>query len=215
MRERPTKEITIPHKHGIAADGKELTFYYHLPPGTTAAKPVPLIVILSGLDGYRTELAVWIEGWSQKGVGVIVLEIPGTGDSPAAPSDPTSPDRQWSTLFDWIDQQPEVDHSKRVLWGYSTGGYYALRLAHTHRDRLAAVVSLGGGCHHMFRPEWLSRVSKLEYPFDLAETLAYKWGYGNDLEKFKQEGMKFSLINDGTLDLPCTRLLLVNGVDDE
>lgn len=215
LRERPTREVVIPHKHGQANDGDQIAFYYHLPPGATKDKPVPLVIILSGLDGYRTELAVWIEGWSQKNVAVIVLEIPGTGDSPAASNDPTSPERQWSSLFDWIDEQSEIDHSRRALWGFSTGGYYAIRLAHTHRDRLAGVVALGGGCHHMFAPEWLDNVNHLEYPFDLAHTLAYKWGYGDDLEKFKQEGMKFSLVEDGTLDKPCTRLLLVNGVGDE
>jgi hypothetical protein len=68
----------------------------------------------------------------------------------------------------------------------------------------------------MFEPEWLSHVNHLEYPFDLATTLAYKWGYGDDLEKFKAEAKKFSLLEDGTLDRPeCTKLLLVNGVNDE
>lgn len=69
----------------------------------------------------------------------------------------------------------------------------------------------------MFAREWLDNVNHLEYPFDLANTLAYKWGYGNDVESFKQEAMdKFSLLNDGTLDKPlCARLLLVNGTEDE
>ena len=68
----------------------------------------------------------------------------------------------------------------------------------------------------MFDERWLSHVNHLEYPFDLANTLAYKWGYGDDLETFKKEGMKFSLVNDGTLDGPnCTKLLLVNGTEDE
>ncbi|EMC95998.1 hypothetical protein BAUCODRAFT_34760 [Baudoinia panamericana UAMH 10762] len=217
LRERPTREITIPHKHGLEREGKEIPFYYHLPPGTTKDKPVPLLVILTGLDGYRTELSVWVEGWSRNNVAVIVLEIPGTGDSPADPRDPTSPEREWSTLFDWIDEQAEIDHKRVGLWAFSTGGYYAIRLAHTHHDRLAGAVALGGGCHYMFDPRWLSEVNHLEYPFDLANTLAYKWGYGDDLELFKQEGMKkFSLIEDGTLDKPnCTKLLLVNGVNDE
>lgn len=100
--------------------------------------------------------------------------------------------------------------------GFSTGGYYAIRIAHTHHHRLAASVALGGGCHYMFSDEWLSHVNHLEYPFDLANTLAYKFGYGDDLEAFKKDGMKFSLIEDGTLDKPhCTKLLLVNGVGDE
>ncbi|KAK5138084.1 hypothetical protein LTR08_005882 [Meristemomyces frigidus] len=216
LRERPTREVTIPHKHGLEREGKEIPFYYHLPPGTTKEEPVPLVVIFTGLDGYRTELAVWIDGWSEKNVGVIVLEIPGTGDSPADPKDITSPEREWSSLFDWIDEQPEIDHKKVVCWAFSTGGYYGIRLAHTHHDRLAGVVALGGGCHHMFSDEWLSHANHLEYPFDLANTLAYKWGYGNDLETFKKEAMKYSLVEDGTLDQPkCTKLLLVNGVDDE
>lgn len=41
--------------------------------------------------------------------------------------------------------------------------------------------------------------------------MAYKFGYGDDVEKFKKEAHKYSLLNDGTLDKPdCTRLLLVN-----
>ncbi|KAK0352512.1 hypothetical protein LTR59_008723 [Friedmanniomyces endolithicus] len=216
LRERPTKEVIIPHKHALEHEGKQIPFYYHLPPGTTKEKPVPLVIILTGLDGYRTELAVWIEGFSQKDIGVIVLEIPGTGDSPADPKDATSPEREWSSLLDWLHEQSEVDHKRVAVFSVSTGGYYGIRLAHTHHDRLAGVVALGGGCHHMFDPRWLSSVNHLEYPFDLATTLAYKWGYGDDLETFKKEAMKYSLVEDGTLDRQqCTQLLLVNGVDDE
>ncbi|KAK5002518.1 hypothetical protein LTR28_011320, partial [Elasticomyces elasticus] len=164
-----------------------------------------------------TELAVWMEGWRQQGVGTVVVEIPGTGDSPALKDDPTSPDRQWSSLLDWVDEQENVDHRKVCVWAFSTGGYYGIRLAHTHSDRLAGVVALGGGTHHMFDPEWLDNVNHLEYPFDLATTLAYKFGYADDLESFKREASdKFSLLKDGTLDKPtCSRLLLVNGTEDE
>ncbi|GIZ48646.1 hypothetical protein CKM354_001169800 [Cercospora kikuchii] len=217
LRDRPTQEISIPHTHGLPTEGKEITFYYHLPPGSSPSNPVPLVIILTGLDGYRTELAVWIEGFSHKNIATLILEIPGTGDSPADPSDPTSPDREWSSLFDWIDSRPEIDQTRKALWSFSTGGYYGIRLAHTHHNRLQGVVAHGGGCHHMFSPEWLSHVNHLEYPFDLATTLAYKFGYGDNLEKFKQEAMKkFSLLEDGTLDKPvCAKLLLVNGVNDE
>ena len=68
----------------------------------------------------------------------------------------------------------------------------------------------------MFSPEWLSKVNHLEYPFDLADALAWKFGYMYDVERFKLEAQgKFSLLEDGTLDKPCTRLLLVNGTEDE
>jgi len=217
LRPHPVREVLIPHKYRAPGEGEHIPVYYLLPDGASREKPVPCVIIFTGLDGYRTELAVWMEGWRQNNVATIVLEIPGTGDCPAAPSDPTSPDRLYTSLFEWVGQQTGIDQQKVAIWAFSTGGYYAIRVAHTHADKLAGVVALGGGCHHMFDGEWLSNVNHLEYPFDLANTLAYKWGYGNDVERFKQEASdRFSLLKDGTLDRPdCARLLLVNGTEDE
>ena len=217
MRDHPVHEIEIPHKHRNSDEGESIPVYHLVPDTATKDNPVPTVVIFTGLDGYRTELSVWMEGWRQVGVATIVLEIPGTGDCPANPSDPKSPDRLYSSLFDWIDTQPLLNNKQTAVWAFSTGGFYAIRVAHTHADRLAGVVALGGGCHHMFDREWLDNVNHLEYPFDLANTLAYKWGYDNDVEAFKKEAKgKFSLLEDGTLDMPdCTRLLLVNGTEDE
>ncbi|KAF1984360.1 alpha/beta-hydrolase [Aulographum hederae CBS 113979] len=217
LREHPVQEIKVPHKHAIEGEGSEIPIYHLMPEGASKENPAPVVWIMTGLDGYRTELAVWMEGWRQNGVGTIVVEIPGTGDSPAKPTDPKSPDREWSSLLDWIATQDGIDQKKICVWAFSTGGFYAIRLAHTHPDRLAGVVALGGGTHHMFDPEWLSEVNHLEYPFDLATTLCYKFGYGTDIDAFKKEASdKFSLLKDGTLDKPeCARLFLVNGTEDE
>jgi esterase/lipase len=214
LMEYPIKEVRIPHKHAISGEGDVVPVNFLLPPNASASTPCPLVLIITGLDGYRTELAVWQQGFRMKGIGTVIAEIPGTGDSPAAPQDPTSPDRQWASVLDWINEQKEVDSKKIVTWGFSTGGYYSLRVAHTEKDRLLACISLGGGAHHMFDREWLQEVNKLEYPFDLANTLTYKFGY-KDLESFIKEAPKFSLLNDGTLAKPCTKVLLVNGNDDE
>jgi dienelactone hydrolase len=217
LRPHPVKEVFIEHTHRKQNEGSHIPVYHLLPEGATKESPVPTVIIFTGLDGYRTELAVWMEGWRRVGVATIVLEIPGTGDCPANVSDPTSPDRLYSSLFDWVEAQEGLAKGKTAIWAFSTGGYYAMRVAHTHSERLAGVVALGGGCHHMFDKEWLDNVNHLEYPFDLANTLAYKWGYGDDVEAFKREASeKFSLLNDGTLNRPeCARLLLVNGTEDE
>lgn len=216
LREHPVHEVMIPHIHRHADEG-EFIPAYHLVPSSSSSSPIPTVIIFTGLDGYRTELAVWMEGWRRLGIATLVLEIPGTGDCPASPHDPASPDRLYSSLFDWLDAQDRLDKTKRAIWAFSTGGFYALRVAHTHANRLSAIVALGGGCHYMFDRTWLDNVNHLEYPFDLADTLAYKFGYGTDVEAFKSEAMaKFSLLNDGTLDMPtCARLLLVNGTEDE
>lgn len=217
LRAHPVSEVHIPHTHRQESEGASIPAYYLLPSTESRSSPVPLVIIFTGLDGYRTELAVWCEGWHQVGVATLILEIPGTGDCPAAAGDPTSPDRLYSSVLDWVEQQSSIDRRRVAVWAFSTGAYYAIRVAHTHATRLAGVVALGGGCHHMFSREWLDHVNHLEYPFDLADTLAHKFGYGNDVEAFKAEALdKFSLVKDGTLDKQqCTRLLLVNGTEDE
>ncbi|KAI0521374.1 Alpha/Beta hydrolase protein [Xylaria bambusicola] len=217
LQKYPMTEVTIPHIHAAFGDGTALPGYYHLPEHASPDNQVPLVIIFTGLDGYRTELAVWKDGWAELGVALLVVEIPGTGDNPGAPSDPSSPDRVWSSMFHWVGQQVQIDQSKIVNWGFSTGGYYSIRLAHTHPDKLKGVVALGGGCHHMFDPKWLDAVDTLEYPFDLAHTLCYKFGYGANFERFKEDASeRFSLLKSGILDRQgCARLLLVNGMEDE
>ncbi|KAK3367943.1 yellowish-green 1-like protein [Podospora didyma] len=217
LMEHPIAEVLIPHSSGLASEGKTIPANFLQPPHASSTNPCPVLIIFTGLDGYRTELAVWQRGWLDKGVATIVVEIPGTGDSPADPTDPTSPDREWSSLLDWVRDTKTLDHTKVIIWGFSTGGYYSLRAAHTHADRLLGSISLGGGAHHMFDRAWLDKVNKLEYPFDLAGALAHKFGYhgADKLEEFIREAPKFSLVNDGTLEKKCCRMLLVNGSHDE
>ncbi|KAH9875519.1 hypothetical protein J1614_004255 [Plenodomus biglobosus] len=216
LRPHPVQEVQIPHTYRQSSEGETIPAYYLVPESATPASPCPTVIIFSGLDGYRTELAVWMEGWRAIGVATLVLEIPGTGDCPANPSDPTSPDRLYSSLFAWTAQQPRLHQGKIALWAFSTGGYYAIRVAHTHAEKLAAVVALGGGCHHMFSPRWLAAVNHLEYPFDLCDTLAVKFGYASTARFVAEAQAKFSLLADGTLDrAACARLLLVNGTEDE
>ncbi|KAI1826432.1 Alpha/Beta hydrolase protein [Xylaria intraflava] len=217
LQKFPMVEVQIPHSHAANGDRNILLAYYHLPAHASGTIKVPLVIIFCGLDGYRTELAVWKDGFAHLGIALLVVEIPGTGDNPGNPSDPESPDRVWTSMFDWIGRQGNIDQNKVVNWGFSTGGYYSIRVAHTHADKLKGVVALGGGCHHMFDPKWLEAANSLEYPFDLAHTLCHKFGYGTDFERFKQEGRAhFSLLETGILDRPgCARLLLVNGTEDE
>jgi alpha-beta hydrolase superfamily lysophospholipase len=159
-------QVDIPHTRAQQDDGKVLPGFYHIPEHASSRNKVPIIVIFTGLDGYRTELAVWKEGFRQVGCATLVVEIPGTGDNPAAPSDPTSPDRLWSSMFDWIEKQEGIDQQKIVNWGFSTGGYYSIRLAHTHAHKVKGAVAHGGGCHFMFDPFWLDHADYLEYPFE-------------------------------------------------
>ncbi|KAH8886153.1 alpha/beta-hydrolase [Thozetella sp. PMI_491] len=218
----PIQEILIPHKHALPESGEAadsvIPVYLRIPEGEKPADGWPVLLFICGLDAYRTDHTERISEHVRRGFACISVEIPGTGDSPAARNDPTSPDRQWSSVLDWIEQVKGsygFNPARIVARGVSTGGYYAMRIAHTHHDRLYAVVAQGGGSHHMFDEEWIQAQNHMEYPFALANALAYKFGY-ESVEQYtadKPRG-KFSLVENGIFDGPCARLLLINGMED-
>ena len=164
----PLVERLIPFHHakpGTTEVDKAIPVTVRIPPHTAPAK-FPTVFEILGLDEYRTEHINNSNFYIAHGWASIAIEIPGTGDCPADPNDPTSPERLWDSVLDWIEQQDWVEQGKVAAWGVSCGAYYAARIAHTHKDRLAGAVAQAGGCHHMFDPAWLDIASQMEYPFE-------------------------------------------------
>lgn len=95
----------------------------------------------------------------------VVVEIPGTADCPADSADPESPDRLWTSLLAWMGEDGRFDMRRVLVWGLSSGGYYAIRIAHTHKDQLVGSIAQGAGCHYFYDREWLERADGHEYPF--------------------------------------------------
>ncbi|KAK3396173.1 Alpha/Beta hydrolase protein [Sordaria brevicollis] len=184
---------------------------------------VPVVILMTGLDGYRPDNTVRCNEFLARGWAVVVVEIPGTADCPTDPADPESCDRLWTSLLTWMDEYRVRDGddelrvfnmNKVMVWGLSAGGYYAVRIAHTHKRQLAGVVAQGAGVHYFYDEEWLGRVDGHEYPATLTPAFAMKHGY-NSVEEFKAGvQQKFSLLENGILDKPSTRLLLINGTQD-
>ncbi|KAL1896340.1 hypothetical protein Sste5346_004725 [Sporothrix stenoceras] len=223
--EVPIEEVLVPHIHRRKAEdgdgtvvnpeGDVIPVYLRLPPEALAPRPVPVIVLLTGLDGYRPDNTGRCDEFLARGWASIVLEIPGTADCPADPADPQSPERLWDSLFAWMAAFSGVFDMRRiVVWGLSAGGYYAVRIAHTHRTQLAGSVAQGAGVHHFFEPAWLAKADGHEYPFQLTPALALKYGFATAQEYVAGALAKFSLLNTGILDQPSTRLLLINGTQD-
>ncbi|KAK3354478.1 Alpha/Beta hydrolase protein [Neurospora tetraspora] len=180
----------------------------------------PTVILMTGLDGYRPDNTVRCNEFLARGWAVVVVEIPGTADCPADPTDPESPDRLWESLLQWMGTyqyrsgKKAFDMKRVMVWGLSAGGYYAVRIAHTHGHRLAGVVAQGAGVHYFYDEKWLEKVDGHEYPAQLTPAFAMKHGY-NSVEEFKAGVQKkFSLLENGILDKPSTRLLLVNGTQD-
>ncbi|KAI1634624.1 Alpha/Beta hydrolase protein [Biscogniauxia mediterranea] len=211
----PLEEVSIPHVSARGRDRAVIPAYVRVPASSGGGnKKCPAVLLLTGLDGYRPDNTTRCNEFLARGWAAVVVEIPGTADCPADPADPASPDRLWDSVFAWLRADGRFDRHSVVCWGLSSGGYYAVRAAHTHRADLRGAVAQGAGCHYFYDRGWLERADGHEYPFRLAPAMARKHGFAS-VEEYK-EGVqrKFSLLELGILDLPCTRLLLVNGTLD-
>ena len=164
----PIHEVFIPHIYAKSSDKSDIPVYIRLPSKTSSTSPVPVVLLMTGLDGYRPDNTQRTHEFLRRGWAVIIAEIPGTADCPADPKDPTSPDRLWDSIFAWIRKQGVFNTKKICVWGLSTGGYYAARIAHTHHDQILGSIAHGAGVHRFFSPEWLENVDKHEYPFKYA-----------------------------------------------
>jgi pimeloyl-ACP methyl ester carboxylesterase len=221
----PSLPIEIPFTHADTTAGDRdvgIAAYLRLPQGRRPAGGWPVLLFICGLDAYRTDHTSRTQAHVDRGYATISFEIPGTGDCAAAPNDPLAPDRLMSSVLDWVAagaSEYGFDPETIIARGVSTGGYYALRVAHTHADRLSAVVAQGGGCHHMFDADWIGAQNQMEYPFALADALAYKFGYRDPdpaaaVAQYAAGARRFSLADSGVLGTPACRLLVINGMED-
>ncbi|KAL4892276.1 Alpha/Beta hydrolase protein [Aspergillus ambiguus] len=210
----PIREIIIPHTHASPGEVSDIPVYIRTPENWGNSQKVPVVLILTGLDGYRPDNSQRTDQILARGWACVIVEIPGTADCPADRRDPKSPDRLLDSVFAYLEMQPALDARRVVVWGLSAGGYYAIRAAHTHRQQLLGAIAHGPGSHYFLDPEWLSRVDDHEYPFRLSKAWAIKHGYANVAEFVMKAQSKFSLLETGIVDQPNCRLLLLNGTDD-
>jgi pimeloyl-ACP methyl ester carboxylesterase len=169
----------------------------------------PLVVIWGGIDAFKEERKP--DEFLGIGLAVLAMDMPGVADAPLPGSEDA--ERLWDAVFDWIAARPDLDARRVGIVGGSTGGYWAAKLAHTHRDRIRAAVDHGGCAHYAFTPEWIAKAQRGEYPFELAETLACAFGRST-YEDWVEYAPRLSLVTQGILDQPCAPLLLVNGKQD-
>ncbi len=221
----PSSAVEIPFVHAetsVGDRGVPIQAYLRFPTGETPPSGWPLVLFICGLDAYRTDNTPRTQAHVDHGCATLSFEIPGTGDCPAAPNDPSSPDRLMSSMLDWVEANASnygFDPMRVVARGISTGGYYAFRIAHTHGDRLFAAVAQGGGSHHMFDGAWIGAQNQMEYPYALADALAYKFGYrdadlATAIARYQADAPKFSLVDTGVLGSASCKLLAINGMED-
>ncbi|KAB5547031.1 pigment biosynthesis protein Ayg1 [Coniochaeta sp. 2T2.1] len=209
----PVEEVMVPHtysKPGLG-EGTHIPVYLRTPSPKHRRETV---ILFTGLDGYRPDNTTRCDEFLARNWASVVVEIPGTADCPADPADAGAAERLWDSLLEWMEKDRRFNMERVMVWGLSAGGYYAVRIAHTHARKLIGVVAQGAGTHHFFGREWLGRAEGHEYPFGLLSPLALKHGYSDVEDYLANAQKKFSLLENGILEKSSTRLLLVNGILD-
>ncbi len=199
------ERVAMPYV-GDQAPGAVIVGYLHRP---RCDGKLPVVVQWGGIDSFKEDRRP--APYLAAGLAVLAMDMPGVGDAPIPGSE--RGEELWNGVFDWIAAEPGLDERRIAVVGASTGGYWAAKLAHTHRDRIAAAVDHGGPAHLAFQASWIERASRGEYPFELAETLASAFGRATAAE-WLDYAPRLSLLDQGILDRPSAPLLCVNGVDD-
>jgi pimeloyl-ACP methyl ester carboxylesterase len=205
----PVERVTVPFD-GRDGEGAEVVFYVLRPHGID--RP-PVVMLWGGIDTWKEEMYDRVGSLLRaQGHAVLLLDIPGVGESPVL----AGPDaeRQWTPVFDWLAAQDDLDGRRCAAVGASFGGYWAMKLAYTHRERLRCCVNWGGGVHVTFTPDWQERSrDAASYLMDLMPARARIFG-GETFEDYVARCQELSLLDQGLLDQPSAPLLLVNGRDD-
>jgi hypothetical protein len=201
----PLERVEMPFQ-GRPGEGRVAVGYLRKPGGAARS---PVLVCWGGIDSFKEERRD--AGFLEAGLASLTIDMPGVADAPLAGSEDA--ERLWDAIFDWIATRPDLDGDRIAILGGSTGGYWATKVAHTHRQRIRAAINQGGPAHYAFTPEWIAKAQLGEYPFELAETLACAFGR-ETYDDWVQYSPRLSLVSQGVLDQPCAPLLLINGLHD-
>jgi len=194
----------------VPFEGGEIVAYMQLP---RSAKPVPLVLAVSGLDSRKEDMAERFQPMLADGVGYVGVDSPGTGQAPikVAPG----AERMLSRLLDRVLARPEIDKTRVAVYGGSFGGYWSTILAVTERQRLRAVVAQSPPIHETFQPAMVERaLTNKEYLFDYIPAGMSIYPGVETLDQLRAARAQASLQTQGILGKPMAPMLVIGGVKD-
>lgn len=128
--------------------GKTLPAIFHLPPNYAAGTKVPVIVVVSGMDGFKERsVALKDDRFLKRGYAVLAFEGPGYWEPPLRGIYVDVPG--WAeagkTVADWIAKRPELDVTKIGMTGVSFGSFFtAIMMSADARFKACAIT---GTCY--------------------------------------------------------------------
>jgi pimeloyl-ACP methyl ester carboxylesterase len=124
-----------------AMEGGPVAANLRRPPG--AAEPVPLVVLIPGLDSTKEEFFCWEAVFLARGMATLSLDGPGQGET--AWRMPIRPEYELAVgaILDAVAARPELDADRIGAVGVSLGGHYVVR-AGAFEPRLRALAGVSG-----------------------------------------------------------------------
>jgi fermentation-respiration switch protein FrsA (DUF1100 family) len=134
--------VEIPYR------GKTLPAIFHLPPNYQPGSKVPMIVVVSGMDGFKERsVALKDDRFLKRGYAVLAFEGPGYWEPPLRGIYVDVPG--WAEcgklVADWIAKRPELDVTKIGMTGVSFGSFFsAIMMSGDQRYKACAIT---GTCY--------------------------------------------------------------------
>src|SRR5205814_1229957 len=172
----PLEVLRVPY------EGSEVVGYVRMPKN---ARQVPFVMASAGLDSRKEEMIERFGPLAERGIGVLALDSPGTGQSGVKAAAPGT-EKSLSRVLDAVLARPGIDPKRVALYGGSFGAYWATILAVTEKPRLRAVVAQSPAIHETFSRERTQMLAKnREYLFDYVAAQMFTYG-GTNLEQLAE-----------------------------
>jgi alpha-beta hydrolase superfamily lysophospholipase len=116
---------------------------YLAKPAEIPMRGAPVVVMLNGATTSKEELLLWADPFLQRGLAVLTLDWPGTGEAFDAGRITSRCDDFTDGLFNLLEQELDLNSERVALLGFSLGAAVAVRAAASDR-RIDACVAVTG-----------------------------------------------------------------------
>jgi esterase FrsA len=209
--------------------GGTIRGYLHIPAGTHE-HPYPLVIASGGIDVFKTENYPLAREMNEKGIAVLLLDLPGVGESNFVPAD-SNHDQVYSDMLSLLESDTRIDISRAAVFATSWGGNASARIAFNDERFIAAVSACGPVHETLSPPMWAVRnlpsslirtLFMSAIPEVRLETVADRVGLQlplapRDYIGFAVAVSRFSLVNQGLIsetNKANVPLLVINTTDD-
>jgi pimeloyl-ACP methyl ester carboxylesterase len=160
-----------------AMEGGTVVANLRRPPAPPA--PVPLVILIPGLDSTKEEFFVWESVFLARGMATLSLDGPGQGETGVRMPIRAEYELAVTAILDAVTGRAELDSERIGAVGVSLGGYYVVRAA-AFEPRIKALAGVSGP--YDFAAGWESMPSLTR------ETVAHHTGAVSDAQARQRAG---------------------------